>query len=52
VVQLIRRGAVVGEASIVDSSLLSAWLAADTGATWQKYAGKGVSHIRIGEIDR
>lgn len=40
VAQLIRLGAVVGEELIVDSSLLSAWRAADTGATWQKYAGK------------
>jgi len=40
VTQLIRLGVISGKALIVDSSLLSAWRAADPGARWQKYAGK------------
>ncbi len=40
VAQLIRLGVITGKGLIVDSSLLSAWRTEDSGASWQKYAGK------------
>lgn len=38
--QLIRLGVITGKALIVDSTVLAAWVHADPGATWQKYAKK------------
>ena len=40
VAQLLRMGVVKGQALMVDSSLLKAWVGDDPGASWQKYAKK------------